>query len=282
MGYKTIKELLQNSKNDGAVGAFNIHNMEFIKGVVKAAEEENRPAIMMINEAVLMYGGIDVLGGAAIAAAKNAKVDMAVMVDHGTHMDFLKRCIDFGLDVMYDGSALDFKDNIEKTKEMTEYAHEHGRALEGEIGALGLSEDGDEEREQKITSVKEAVTFSKETGVDVLAVSVGNVHGFYKGSPQINIKRIKEIHEAVSPLPIVMHGGSDIPYETIKASIEAGIRKFNIATDLKYTYAEKMRQLLNQNPMPIQPLQLFPVVADAVADTARKKIKMFHLEGEQI
>ena len=79
-----------------------------------------------------------------------------------------------------------------------------------------------------------------------------------------------------------MHGGSDIPYETIKASIEAGIRKFNIATDLKYTYAEKMRQLLNQNPMPIQPLQLFPVVADAVADTARKKIKMFHLEGEQI
>lgn len=74
MGYKTIKELLQNSKNDGAVGAFNIHNMEFIKGVVKAAEEENRPAIMMINEAVLMYGGIDVLGGAAIAAPPNTSI----------------------------------------------------------------------------------------------------------------------------------------------------------------------------------------------------------------
>lgn len=100
MGYRTIEELLRISKGNGAVGAFNIHNLEFIKGVVKAAEEENKPAIMMINEAVLMYGGIEVLGGAAMAAAKNAKVDMGVMVDHGTNTEFLKKCIDFGLDVM--------------------------------------------------------------------------------------------------------------------------------------------------------------------------------------
>lgn len=280
MGYRTIKEVLRISKGDGAVGAFNVHNMEFIKGLVKAAEEEKRPVIMMINEAVLMYGGIEVLGGAAIAAAKNAKVDMAVMVDHGTHMVFLKQCIDYGLDVMYDGSALNFEDNIANTKEMADYAHAHGRALEGEIGALGLSEDGDEALEQRITSVNEAVIFAERTDVDVLAVSVGNVHGFYRGKPQIHVERIKEISEAVPQLPVVMHGGSDIPYEIIKASIEAGIRKFNIATDLKQAYAEKMRELLTREPMPIQPLQLFPAAADAVAEVAKKKIKMFHLEGE--
>ena len=282
MGYRTIEELLRISKGNGAVGAFNIHNLEFIKGVVKAAEEENKPAIMMINEAVLMYGGIEVLGGAAMAAAKNAKVDMGVMVDHGTNTEFLKKCIDFGLDVMYDGSALSFEENIRNTKEMVDYAHSRGRAIEGEIGALGLSEDGDEEREQRITSVKEAVIFSERTGVDVLAVSVGNVHGFYKGSPHINVERIKEISEAVSQLPVVMHGGSDIPYETIKASIEAGIRKFNIATDLKQAYSEKMIALMLQEPLPIQPLKIFPVVADAVTEVARKKMKMFHLEGEQV
>lgn len=93
--------------------------------------------------------------------------------------------------------------------------------------------------------------------MDVLAVSVGNVHGFYKGSPHINVERIKEISEAVSQLPVVMHGGSDIPYETIKASIEAGIRKFNIATDLKQAYSEKMRALMLQEPLPIQPLKIF-------------------------
>ncbi len=280
MGYKTIKELLDATKGVGVIGAFNIHNIEFIKGVVKAAEEENRPVIMMINEAVLMYGGIEILGGAAIAAAKQSKVDMAVMVDHGINIDFLKRCIDFGLDVMYDGSLLEFEENIKNTKEMADYAHARGRALEGEIGALGLSEDGDEEHEQRTTSVKEAVAFSEKTGVDILAVSVGNVHGFYKGKPHINVQRIKEISEAVPQLPVVMHGGSDIPYETIKASIEAGIRKFNIATDLKQAYAEKMRELLIQEPMPIQPLQLFPVVADAVTVVARKKIKMFDLVGD--
>lgn len=278
MAYITLSEIFKTCTGKNAIGAFNIHNLEFIKGVVKAAEEENKPTIMMINEAVLMYGGIEILGGAAVAAAKLSKVDMAVMVDHGTHIDFLKKCLDYGMDVMYDGSALEFEKNIENTKMMAEYAHERKRSVEGEIGALGISEDGDEEREQKITSVKEAVAFSQQTGIDVLAVSVGNVHGFYKGKADINVPRIKEISEAVGNLPVVMHGGSDIPYETIKASILSGIKKFNIATDLKQAYALKMSELMHMDPMPIQPLQLFPTVADAVAKVACEKIRMFNLE----
>lgn len=278
MAHVTLKNVLKYCNGKNAVGSFNIHNIEFIKGVVKASEQQNKPAIMMINEAVLMYGGIEVLGGAAIAAAKNSKTDMAVMVDHGTHIDFLKQCIDFGLDVMYDGSSLKFSENITNTKMMADYAHCKVRSVEGEIGALGLSEDGDVQLEQKITSVKEAVTFLQETGIDVLAVSVGNVHGFYKGKPNIHVDRIGEISKAVGGLPVVMHGGSDIPYETIKASILAGIKKFNIATDLKQAYTDKMCELMRKDPPPIQPLQIFPVVADAVAEVAENKIRMFNLE----
>lgn len=278
MAYVTLKEIFSCCKGDNAVGAFNVHNLEFIKGVVKAAEQENKPTIMMINEAVLIYGGIEVLGGAAVAAAKKASVDMAVMVDHGTHIDFLKECLDFGLDVMYDGSASSFEENLATTKMMADYAHSKGRSLEGEIGALGLSEDGDEETEQKITSVKEAIAFVEGTGIDVLAVSVGNVHGFYKGEAHINVERIGEISKAVEGMPVVMHGGSDIPYETIKASILAGIKKFNIATDLKQAYAVKMKEIMTQEELAIQPFQIFPVAADAVAVVAAEKIRMFNLE----
>lgn len=274
----TLKSILKKCNGKFAVGAFNIHNTEFIKGVVKGAEQENKPVIMMINEAVLMYTGIEILGGAAIAAAKKSNVDMAVMVDHGTHIDFLKECLDYGLDVMYDGSALPFQENVANTKMMADYAHSKGRSIEGEIGALGLTEDGDEELEQKITTVKEAVVFSKETGIDVLAVSLGNVHGLYKGKADIHVDRIREISNAVDGLPVVMHGGSDIPYETIKASILAGIRKFNIATDLKIAYAKKMAELMKQDPLPLQPLKIFPVVADAVAKVTAEKIRMFNLE----
>ncbi len=231
---------------------------------------------------MLKYGSIEILGGAAIAAAKKASVDMAVMVDHGRDMDFLKAALAFGLDVMYDGSALPYEENIANTKEMAAFAHAHGRSLEGEIGALGLSEDGDEEGEQRITSVEEAVDFSARTGIDVLAVSVGNVHGFYKGKAEIRVDRIGEISEKVAPLPVVMHGGSDIAYETIKASILAGIKKFNIATDLKQAYALKMSELMHQDPMPIQPLQLFPVAAEAVAVVAAEKIRQFNLQEEAL
>ncbi|WP_305768542.1 class II fructose-bisphosphate aldolase [Candidatus Epulonipiscium viviparus] len=274
----TLKEIFKYAGDNVAIGAFNIHNLEFIKGVVQAAEETQRPAIMMINEAVLKYGGIEILGGAAIAAAKKASVDMAVMVDHGEDIDFLKKCIDFGLDIMFDGSHLPFEENIKLTKMMADYAHSHNRSIEGEIGQLGLSEDGDEETEQKITSVEEAVTFASKTDIDVLAISVGNVHGFYKGEAKINVPRIKEISSALEKMPIVMHGGSDIPSEIMRASIQAGIKKFNIATDLKHAYALTMYDLMHQDTMPIQPLQLFPVVADAVAAVAAEKIKIFSSE----
>ena len=277
----TLRESLAATQDPNrGVGAFNIHNLEFIRGVDQAAESEKTPVIMMINEAVLKYGRIDCLGVAALSAAKAAEVPIAVMVDHGTDRAFLKECLDAGMDVMYDGSALPFEQNAAQTKEMVCYAHERGRCVEGEIGALGILEDGDDGVEQHLTTVREAVAFYEQTSVDVLAISVGNVHGLYHGEENIYVERIEEIHAALGKVPVVMHGGSDIPIETIRRSVRAGIRKFNIATDLKIAYAQTMRELMHASPLPIQPLQLFPVVAKAVEEQARHKIRIFNGEDE--
>ena len=266
------------AKKACAVGAFNVHNLEFIKGVIGGAEAENKPAIMMINEAVLKYGEIEVFGMACLAAARRASVPIAVMVDHGEDIEFLKKALDAGIDIMYDGSHLPFAENVANTKALAEYAHAKGLSIEGEIGALGLSEDGDKEGEVRMTTTDEAVAFSSQTGIDVLAISVGNVHGFYKGEAKIDVDRILAISKAVNHMPVVMHGGSDIPYTTIKASIQNGIQKFNIATDLKQAYAVAMRELVGGEHMEIQPLKLFPVAAKKVSNVVSQKIKMFNLE----
>ena len=280
MAYVTLKTLFKSCTGRNAIGAFNVHNIEFIKGVVAAAERTGKPTIMMINEAVLLYSSIEILAGAAVAAAQKASVDMAVMVDHGTHIDFLKECLDYGIDIMYDGSALPYEENIANTHMLADYAHARGLSIEGEIGVLGISEDGDVESEQCMTTVPQALDFSSRTDVDVLAVSVGNSHGFYMGEAKINVDRIREISTAVTPLPVVMHGGSDIPYKTIRNSILAGIKKFNIATDLKQAYAVMMNELMTQDPLPIQPLKIFPAAAEAVAAVAEQKIRDFNLERD--
>ncbi len=278
MALVTLKEIFKTCTNPKAIGAFNVHNLEFINGVVLGAEKANSPVIVMINEAVLKYGKIEVLGNACVQSAKLANVDIAVMVDHGTDIEFLKKCLDNGIDVMYDGSALPFAENVKNTKMLADYAHAKGLSIEGEIGALGLSEDGDEEGETKITSVKEAIEFVSNTGVDVLAISVGNQHGFYKGEAKINTERISEISTAVNKMPVVMHGGSDIPKDTIVKSINNGIKKFNIATDLKFAYSQKMQTLVCGEEMEIQPLKLFPVVAEHLSSIVCEKIKTFRLE----
>lgn len=282
MSQVKLSELLQQDYGTYAVGAFNVHTTEFIQGVVNAARETGSPVILMIAEGVLRYGRIEILGAAALGAARAADVPVAVMVDHGKDIPLLEQALQAGMDVMYDGSVLPFAENVRNTRHMAEFAHQLGRCVEGEIGALGLSEDGEEEREQKLTTVEEAVRFYHETGVDVLAVSVGNVHGFYRGEAKIDLVRVAEIAGAVNPLPVVMHGGSDIPEETVQAAVRAGIRKFNIATDLKQAYADKMRQLAAQEPQLIQPWELFPPLAQAVQEVTERKIRMLAGSAKRI
>jgi len=279
MPFVSLKEAISKIPKDKpcAIGAFNYHNIEYAQAIVAGAEKENTPAILMLSEMMAKYMGIEIMAMVAIHLAKNASVPVAVMLDHGKDLELIDKAIDLGMSVMFDGSALPFEENIETTAEIVKKAHAKGVSVEGEIGCLGQSEEGDEEYDERLTTPEQAVEFVTGTDVDVLAVAVGNAHGFYEGEQEIDIPRISAIIEAVGDVPVVMHGGSDMDEEIVREAIKAGISKFNIATDLKYAYASAMKEVL-KDELPMAPPKIFGPVKDEVQKVTQDKIKLFSLK----
>lgn len=281
MALVTTKFLLEKTMHQEhfSVPAFNVHNMEYTKGVIEAAEEMNSPVILMLGEAIFPFAGRDTLMNITKFAAVNAKVPVAVALDHGKNMDNVQRMAQNGICIMYDGSDKDFEENIRLTKEAADIAHSYNVSIEGELGALLGCEDGEEAYHMHMTSPEKAREFVERTGIDILAVSIGNVHGLYHGKADIDIDRLIAISNQVD-IPIVMHGGSDLPDEISKKAIVNGISKFNVGTDLKIAFSKALHKALSQTPMPIQPKDTLGLGIAAVKETAIKKIKMMGSEGK--
>ncbi len=279
MSFVTLKEAISAMPKSSpcAIGAFNYHNIEYAQAIIDAAEKENTPVVIMLSELMAKYMGIEVMSSVAKILAERAKVPVAVMLDHGKDLELVNKAIDLGISVMYDGSALPFETNIAETIKVVEKAHKAGVSVEGEVGCLGQSEEGDEQYSENLTSVQQAKEFAERTGVDVLAVAVGNSHGFYVGEQRIDIDRISEIKKVVTDIPLVMHGGSDMKCEIVVNAIKAGIMKFNIATDLKYAYAKAMREILSEE-LHLAPPKIFGYVKDEITKVAREKIRLFSLQ----
>lgn len=277
--FVSLKEAIEAMPADkpGAVGAFNYHNIEYAQAIIDGAEKEQSPVILMVSEMMAKYMGIDIMAAVGKILAEKASVPVAVMLDHGKDLDLIDQAMALGLSVMYDGSLLPFEENIAETKRIVEKAHSLGVSVEGEIGCLGQSEEGDETYNEKFTTPEQARAFVDATGVDVLAVAVGNAHGFYEGEQKIDVERVKAIKALVDDVPIVMHGGSDMDVDVVEAVIKSGIRKFNIATDLKYAYAKAMRDVLAEE-LPMAPPKIFGPVKKAVEDVTIEKIRLFALK----
>ncbi len=222
--------LLEAQKSDWAVGSFSVSNMEMVLGVLKAAEETQSPVILQIAEVRLKQSPLELIGPLMIAAAKNAKTPVAVHFDHGLTMEKIKSALDLGFtSVMFDGSHLPLEENIAKTKETVMLAKKYGAAVEAEIGCVGGSEDGSEDIAINCTAPAQAVKFAAETGVDALAIAIGNAHGNYKETPHLRFDILSEVKNSVK-VPLVLHGGTGIlPDEFIRCR-ENGIKKINIAT----------------------------------------------------
>lgn len=222
--------LLEAQKSSWAVGSFSVSNMEMVLGVLKAAEETNSPVILQIAEVRLKQSPLELIGPLMVAAAKNAKVPVAVHFDHGLTKEKIKLALDLGFtSVMFDGSHLPLEENIAKTKETVALARKYGACVEAEIGCVGGSEDGSEDIAINCTSPAQAVKFAAETQVDALAIAIGNAHGNYKETPHLRFDILSEVKASVS-VPLVLHGGTGIlPEEFIKCR-ENGIKKINIAT----------------------------------------------------
>ena len=242
-----MKELLLDAeKGNYAVGSFSVANMEMVLGVIQAAEELNAPILLQIAEVRLKQSPLNVIGPLMVAAAKGAKVPVAVHFDHGKTMEKISEALEIGFtSVMFDGSHLPLDENIEMTNKVIEKAKAYGAAVEAEIGCVGGSEDGSEDIAINCTKPEDALRFEKETGVDALAIAIGNAHGNYKSTPKLRFDILEEV-DRITKTPLVLHGGTGItPDDFVKCS-KTGIKKINIATATFDKVESNVRKCYNE------------------------------------
>ena len=231
MALVKMKDLLKRAeeKNIGC-GAFSVGNMEMVKGAIRAAEELETPIILQIAEVRLKNSPLHLMGPMMVQAAKEAKVDVAVHLDHGLTFETVDKALELGFtSVMLDASTLPFEENIAKVKTVVEKAQKYGATVEAELGLVGGSEDGSCDHGIRCTDPDDAVVYARETGIDALAVAIGNAHGNYPVAPTLAFDVLEKIHEKVD-IPLVLHGGSGITDKDFQRAISLGIRKVNIAT----------------------------------------------------
>ena len=274
-----LKEIIAMAEKGGyCVPAFNVYNTETIMGIVAAAEEAKAPVIIqvyprLINEEVGFY-----LAPAIVAAANRASVPICFHLDHGPDELTAQKILRWGATgVMYDGSVHPFSENIAVTKHIVDICSYVDVGVEGELGHIGSVNDDSME---EYTDPEEAGEFVKRTGVCCLAVLIGNAHGHYKKTPCLDIERIRAIRKATNGIPLVLHGGSGIPDDQVKAAIKAGIRKMNIGTDVCCAFADGTLESLN-DPNRSLAVDLFmkhPI--DTVKNLALEKIKLVGADGK--
>ena len=211
MALVTMKKLLERAKsNKRGVGAFSVGNMEMVKGAIKAAEELDTPIILQIAEVRLKHSPLALMGPMMVQAAREAKVDVAVHLDHGLTMETVEKALELGFtSVMFDSSTYPFEENIERTAKVVELAKKYGATVEAELGLVGGSEDGSEDHGIRCTNPDDAKIFCEKTGIDALAVAIGNAHGNYPVAPKLAFDVLEEIHNKTE-IPLVLHGGSGI------------------------------------------------------------------------
>lgn len=269
----TCKEKLNKSKEEGsAVLAANFYNFETLKGLLSAAQETNSGLILQASESTLHYMGIKPAKALADAMLKDYNVLGWIHLDHGSSIEIVKKCLDAGFDsVMIDASEKPFSENVKITKEVVEIAETYNANVEAELGYVAKL---GQKQSLEPTSGLEAKTFAEETGVNALAVAIGNAHGFYKEKPHLNFERLKEIR-AITNCCLVLHGSSGIPDDQIQKAIKFGISKINLATETKNIFMKTLQSILKNN-REIDLRKVFPVAIDAVKGLITKKLEVIN------
>ena len=278
MALVPVNDLLKKADREKyAVGAFNANNMEIIQAIVQAAELENSPVIMQASQGAINYAGLEFISQMVKTAANNTHVPVALHLDHGTDFEQVIRCIYSGFSsVMFDGSKLPLEENIAFTKKVLEVARPLGVSVEAELGKIGGTEDDIHvsEREAMFTDPDEAITFVRQTGIESLAIAIGTAHGQYQGEPKLDFDRLITIKKAVQ-IPLVLHGSSGVPDESVKKAISLGICKVNIDTNIREAFVGEMRRVLDLNPTEIDPRKILGPAREATVAIIREKIRVF-------
>jgi fructose-bisphosphate aldolase, class II len=252
--------------------------MDSALAIVRAAEAEGLPVIMQAGKPECDYaGGVKNLAQIAKMAAADCLQDVALHLDHSETVDLCKEAIDAGFgSVMIDGSHLDYEKNIEITLKVVEIASKTGVAVEGELGKIGGTEGtvtgGDDEG---LTDPAQVVDFVKKTGIDILAIGIGTVHGFFTKPLKINVQRLKEI-AAVTELPLVLHGGSGVSEEIIREVIKEGISKINICTEVIAAMGQAISRAQETDGFKYSVNSLFRPGYEAALKVISGRIRMFN------
>ena len=278
MALYTMKELLKDAQSKKyGIGYFNAVNMEMVRAYITAAEECFSPIIIGTAEGLLPYGSFEWLIPMMIRRAEQAKVPVAIHLDHTYHFEVLMQALRIGFgSIMYDGSRLaDHNENVRNSAEIVRIAHAMGAGVECELGSVGgLSDENGKADAVIYTEPKDAEDFIEATGADFLAVSIGTQHGVYKSVPKLDIPRLKEIRAAVD-VPLVLHGGSGLSDDDFRSTIEGGISKINVYTDI--ILAAK-KEIFNHPEADYTDLNKY--AEQAMTEATIRKIKLFGGEGQ--
>lgn len=271
-----VKELLLQADAGGyAIPAFNYSDLWEMEAIVSAAQELRSPVMIASNLQVVQTHGVSNLAALGAAIAAQADIPVINHLDHCFEEDVCLAAVEAGYpSVMIDKSHCCLEENIAAARRIVAKASEKGAAVEAEVGRIkGKSVEGFYNGEDFLVDVPSAARIAEETGVTSLAVGIGNAHGFYKGKPEINFRRLQEVNEAVS-IPLVLHGGTGIPQEDIQKAIRLGINKVNIGTQLHYRYITTLRGILSEKPDVCNVVDLMLPVLAAIKEDVKKGILM--------
>ena len=272
------------------IGAFNCTSLEMLMAIINAAEELKSPVIIQFAQAHQQFIPIEVMAPIMLEFAKKATIPVSVHLDHGESVEFCKKAIDMGFtSVMFDGSALSYEENVEKTKEIVEYAHKNGCSVEAELGSIYGSEIGamepsanrDMTPDEAYTHPEQAKDFVEKSGVDALAVAFGTSHGVYLQKPVLDLGRIKLIKEQVD-IPLVMHGGSGLSVEEYQTCVRNGIRKINYYTYMAIEGGKAIAEAIKANGNETYFLHdLLPEAIKAIEKLVKDEINIFTIKNEE-
>ena len=281
----TMKEILKIAEEkEIAIGAFNAANLESLIAEVGAAESLDLPIIIQFAQCHEPWIPLDIIGPIMLTAAKSAKVPVCIHLDHGETLGYVSHALDLGFtSVMYDGSTLDYEENLNNTKKAVELAKAKGASVEAELGSMGVRESGagdgsgNEDATKIYTDPELAADFVRDTGIDALACSFGTTHGIYLTEPRLDFDVVKNVRAKTGNIPVVMHGGSGVSKEDYHKAIKAGVRKINYFTYMdKAGGAAVVKYLEEKNDdTPVFFSTLSMCGRDAMMENVTEAMKMF-------
>ena len=265
------------AKNGKGVGAFNVILLEHAEAIIAGAQSAQLPVILQISQNAIKYhGALEPISLATLACATASEVPTSVHLDHAEDTELIRRALDLGFDsIMFDGSKLDFAENIKVSKEMVALAHSYGASIEVELGEIG-GKDGVHAPGVR-TDPKEAKAFAEETGVDLLAVAVGSSHAMTSRDAQLDFELIAAIKAAV-PVPLVLHGSSGVGDVDLQSAVRVGMHKINIATHLNHVFSNSIRETLASDPKMVDPRKYIGGARNEVGNEIARLLKLLNLE----